>query len=208
MPARWIGLFGVGLGVVGVVGWLVAPLDMPADDARALAAYYEEHRGWILAAAYAGVVGTTVQLVFFGALAELAQQTERARTAARIGLVSMVVEVVGVCVAFAVFAAVAYREPALETAQVMTDLAWILIDLAAGPCTSVGLMAFGLALAWSGVGGRALVAWSAVVAVAHLVVAAALASDGAFAPDGAVAYVVPFLFFSWFAVAGIAVARR
>ena len=208
MPARWIGLLGVVLALTGAFGWLVAPLDMSDDDARAVAAYYGENRGRILAYAYAGVVGTTLQLVFFGGLLHLARESERARTAARIGFAAMAVEVAGVCIAFTAFAAAAYREPEPATAQAVTDLAWLLIDLAAGPCTTVGLMSFGLALAWSGIGGGPLVAWSAVVAATHLLVAGAFAAEGFLAPDGGVALVVPLLFFSWFAAAGLAVLRR
>lgn len=207
MSLRWIGVIAVGLAVTGISGWLVGPFDMP-EDASALASHYSDHRGAILLYAYSGLLGAAAQLIMFVGLRQVSDGDSRAQFWARLGLSSMLIEVAGVSIAFTIFAAVAHREPEPDAAQLLTDIAWLTIDSAAGPATALGLLAFALALVRSGLVGRWLVLYTCFVSLAHLAVAAAFARSGFFAPHGDLAFFVPLVFFSWFAFVGISLLRR
>lgn len=208
LPARWIGLFGLGLAASSVIAWTLAPIHVDAETARGVAAHYSEHRTGILRFAYLGAIGTALQLPFFVALRGLAAAAPVDQALSRLGLAAMLVEVVGVSLAFSTFGAIAYREPSPDVAQALNDVAWIAINLGAGPVTSVGLSAFALVLWRSRAVGAWLLPFTAVVALAHLVVAATFAREGAFAPVGEVSFAVPLVFFSWFAAVGVALAAR
>lgn len=205
MTARALGWLGLALAASGAVGWLISPLDMP-DASGELVSHVAEHRTEILLYAYLGVLGTAAQLVFFVGLRDVAGDAERVRFWGRLGLLAMLVEVAVVSTAFALFAVLAHLEPGPDVAAALRDSAWLFIDLAAGPVTSVGLMGLAIALVRSGVVDRWLLPLTAVVAVAHLLVAAAFAREGFLSPDGGIAIIVPLLFFSWFAAVGAPLA--
>ena len=205
MTARTTGLVALGVAVSGAAGWLISPFSLPSDPEQ-LSAEIARNRDEILLYSYLGAVGAAAQVVVFAGLRQLARSAEAGW--ARIGLASMLVEVCAIAVAFSIFASVAVREPGGETAQVLTDLAWLLINLASGPVTAVGLSAFAIALTRGGQVGGWLLPFTAVVALAHLAVAATFARDGFLAPDGGLAVIVPLLFFSWIGLVGVTLVPR
>ena len=189
----------------GAAGWLIAPFTLPSDPQQ-LAAEIARDRDEILLYSYLGVVGAAAQVIVFAGLRQLAGGAEAAW--ARIGLASMLVEICAIATAFSIFAAVAMREPGAELAQLLTDLAWLLINLASGPVTALGLSAFAVALVRGGQVGRWLLPFTAVVALAHLAVAATFARDGFLSPDGGLAIIVPLFFFAWIGLVGATLVPR
>jgi hypothetical protein len=119
----------------------------------------------------------------------------------------MAIQIAALTIGFTVFAAVAYREPDPETAQLATDVAWLLISLAGGPVTSVAIVAFAIALRQEGFGGAWFLPASAFAAVAHVVVASSFAESGFFSPVGGVEIVVPIIYQAWVAALGVALVR-
>jgi hypothetical protein len=205
--ARWVAFVALWLGLAGAIGWVLAPLDMGGAP-QAVADYYDDHRWQILVYCYSGTLGTALQVLLFVGLRQLVDDSPTSQTLARVGLTSMLIEIVGVTIAFSIFAAVAYREPSPETAQLLTDVGWMIINLGAGPVTAVGLCAFAVALTRSGIVGNWLVTYTAFVAGAHLLVAGAFARSGFLSPEGGIAFVVPLVFFSWFVAVGASLLRR
>lgn len=195
---RWIGLLGLGLAGFGSVGFLLSPFD---------ASRLADQRTEVLVFAYLGVFGQALQLAFFAGLAWIVDRDARGRALGRLGLAGNLVQVTAVAVAFTIFAGLAHRAPAPDTERALSDLAWLLINLAAGPVTALSLLAFAFALTRAGVVGRWLLPLTAFVAAAHLVVGATFARDGAMAPDGVVAHAVPMLFFLWFVAVSLALLR-
>jgi hypothetical protein len=110
-------------------------------------------------------------------------------------------------VAFTIFAAVAYRTTSGEVALLMTDLGWLLVNLAAGPVTTVAILAFAVALRRLGFGGAWLLPLSVVAAIAHVVVAVSFADDGFFSPTGGVEIAVPIVYQAWIGAVAVAVLR-
>lgn len=207
LPARWIGLFGFAFAVVSAATFFVVPLDTASDQSgAALARHYAEHRTAILVGCYGATLNTALQLVFFVGLRQLVDGSPLSQALGRLGLASILAEVIGVTIAFSVLAAGAYRQPDPETLRVLSDLAWILIDLAAGPVTALALSAFALALWRSRAAGRWLLVFTAFAAAAHLVVAAAFAREGFLSPEGGIALLVPGFFLGWIAVVGLSLA--
>jgi hypothetical protein len=208
VPARWLGLFGLGLALISAVSWAVAPIHVSSGEIGPDAsAHYETHRTLLLAFGFAAAVGNALHAAFFVALRTIVRGGRTEQALARLGMVCLLIVVVLVIVAFSIFSALAYGQPSTEVAATLTDLAWILINQAAGPVTTIGLIAITVALARSRLVRRWVVAYTVFVGGAHLVVAAAVAEEGAFSPAGTVAFVVPMLFFSWFAVVGYELIR-
>jgi hypothetical protein len=203
---RALGLGGIGFAVAGAVCWLVAPLAMP-EGAGALAAHYREHRGELILTSVVAVGGNALVAAWFVALAALVGGDGLGRILGRVGLVGMAIQIAALSAAFCAFAAVAYRQPAAETARFATDFGWLLINLAGGPVTSVAIVAFAFALRRMELGGGWLVPVSAVTAVAHLVVAASFADRGFFSPTGGVEITVPVVYFTWIAAVAAVIGR-
>ena len=205
---RWLGLFGLGLALTSAVTWVVAPIHVSSGELGAeLVDHYESHRTLLLAFGFAAALGNPLQALFFVAQRAIVGPGEVEQTLGRVGLVCMLIVVVLVMVAFSIFAALAYAQPAVDVAAPLTDLAWILINQAAGPVTTAGLIAMTIALARSGLVRGWTVGYTIAVGAAHLIVAAAVADEGLFSPAGEVAFAVPILFFSWFAVVGYELLR-
>jgi hypothetical protein len=141
---------------------------------------------------------------WYVALATLARSSMLGRTLGQVGVVGMAIQIAALSVAFTVFAAVAYREPAAETAQTLTDIAWLLVNLAGGPVTTVAIIAYAIALGQAGFGGRWLTPLSVLAALAHLVVAGSFARSGFFSPEGGVEIVVPVIYQAWIGAVAIA----
>lgn len=196
--ARWTGLLGIGLSVPGAAIFLLAPIRTPD---------YADHRTLLIAVAFSAVVGNTLMAGFFVSLAGLVERDALNRLLGRVGVVGMVMQIAIVMAAFGLIATVAWRQPGAELARTLTDLAWVLINLPAGPCTALAIAAFAAALRRCGLFGPGLVAFSAFVAAAHLVVAAAFAREGFLAPQGDIAIVVPTLYVTWIAVVGAVLLR-
>ena len=198
---RWLGLFGLGLALISAATWVVAPIHVSSGEVgKELSTHYESHRTLLLAFGYAAALGNPLQAIFFVALRTIVGPGQVEQTLGRVGLVCMLIVVILVLVGFSIFSALAYAQPPVDVAAPLTDLAWILINQAAGPVTTLGLIAMTIALARSGLVRGWVVGYTIVVGAAHLIVAAAVADDGLFSPAGAVAFAVPMLFFSWFAV--------
>jgi hypothetical protein len=205
VPPRWIGLFGVAFALVSAGSFFLVPLDTASDQsAQSLAEHYSDHRTAILVGCYGATLGTALQLVFFVGLRGLADGSWLSQYLARLGLAAILVEVVTVIVAFSVLAAAAYGEPGPATTRTLSDLAWLLIDLAAGPATAIALSAFAVALWRSRLVGRWVLPFTAFAALAHLVVAATFARSGFLSPEGGLALVVPAIFLTWIAAVGLA----
>lgn len=195
---RWIALIGLGLAASGAAGLPLSPF---AEERLAA------HRTEVLAFAYLGVFGNALQLAFFGGLAWLVDRDARGRALGRIGMAGIAVQVTAVTAAFTIFAALAQSPPSPATEHTLSDLAWLLINLAGGPVTTLALLAFGFALVRTQLIGRWLLPYTGAIAAAHLVVGATFAREGAMSPDGAVAQVVPMLYFAWFAAVSVALLR-
>jgi hypothetical protein len=204
--ARWVGLVGIGLAVTGALTWLIAPIDMPTSR-PALADHYADHRTALIVTAAFVVGGNAVIAAFFVALAGLLDDDPLDRILGRVGVVGMAIQIAVVSVGFTCFAAVAYRRTDPETAQVVTDLGWLLINLAGGPVTAIAIVAFALGLTRARMAGPWLLAASAVAALAHLVVALAFARSGFLSPHGGIAIVVPVIYTTWIGLAGVALLR-
>ena len=203
---RALGLLGLGLAVASALTWVVAPIFVSSADGNP-DADLEEHRTLVLVFGIASAGGNALHIVFFAGLRSLVGDGAVEQALGRIGLVCLVTVSALVLVAFSVFPALAFGEPAPETADSLTDLAWFVINQAAGPVTAIGLITLTMALARTGVVRSLALGWTVLVGAAHLVVACAVATSGAFTPAGPVAFGVPFLFFSWFAVIGWELVR-
>ena len=209
-PGLWRGIALVTLVIaVGGMGAMLSPfLDMPPSDASAgeFSAYYADERGGLLALCWTATLSMSVLIAFFVALRQLLAGSSP--TLANVGLAAGIGTCALTVAGFALFAGVAYRDgTGAETARVLTDVGWVLINLAAGPPTTVSIGAFTWAL-WRSPYGRVwLLAVGIVVAAAHLVVAGAFAREGFLSPEGTVAYAVPILFFAWIASAAVVLLR-
>jgi hypothetical protein len=201
--ARLIGWVGIGFAVTGAVIWVVAPIAMPETTSE-VARHYSDHRSALILASIAVVGGSALVAAWYVALAALVHTTPRGRLLGSVGVVGMAIQIAAVSVGFTIFAAVAYREPPAETAQLATDIGWLLVNLAAGPVTSVAVVAFGAALSRDGYGSGWLMPFSLVVALAHLVVAASFADEGFFSPVGGIEIVVPLLYQAWIGAIALA----
>src|SRR4051794_23024236 len=204
--ARLTGLAGIGFAITGAVTWLVAPIAMP-ETATQVAQHYDANRTALIATSVVVVGGSALLAAWYVALAALLSETEQGRLLGRIGVVGMAIQIAALSVAFTTFAAVAYRQPSGETAQIATNFGWLLVNLAGGPVTAVAVVCFGLALSREGLGGGWLMRLSIVTAFAHLVVACAFAEDGFLSPVGGVAIVVPLVYQTWIGAVGTALAR-
>lgn len=204
--ARPLGAVGVALALTGAVTWLIAPIAMP-DAAAEVARHYDEHRTALIAVSVLVVAGSALMAAWYVALALVFATTPRGRLLGGAGVVGMAIQIAALSVGFTVLAAVAYRQPDAETAQLATDVAWLSISLAGGPVTAVAILAFAVGLREAGIAGRWLVAVSAPAAAAHLVVAASFADDGFFSPVGGVEMVVPLIYQAWIAAVGVALLR-
>ena len=203
---RWIGLLGVALAVSGAATFLLAPIRMP-DEALALQEHLADHRTLLIAVAVLSVGGNTLMAAFFIGLAFLLEEDPMRRLLGRIGAAGMLIQITAVCIAFSLIGVAAWRGPSPEVAQGLTDAAWAMINLAAGPCTAVAIAAFGLALRGRPGFGAWILPVSAFAAVAHLVVSAAFARHGFLAPQGDVAIVVPLVYLAWIGAVGAALSR-
>src|SRR5687768_11642076 len=130
---------------MGALTWLIAPIAMP-DEAAEVAAHYTDNRTALLVASVIVVGGSALMAAWYVGVAAALSHTPGAATLARIGVVGMSIQIAALSVGFTIFAAVAYREPEPETAQLATDIGWLLVSLAGGPVTSVAIVAFALAL--------------------------------------------------------------
>jgi hypothetical protein len=199
---RGLGLFGIGLAVVSAVGWFIAPIHVSSVDGGELGLHYEENRTLLLLYGPAAALGNALHGVFFVGLRSLVAPGWREQMLARLGLLCLLAEVAIVLIGFTIFPVLAFSEASTDAARVPTDLAWFLINQAAGPVTTIGLIAMTVALWRSQLVRRWVVGYAVLVGVAHLVVACTVASSGAFTPAGPVAFTVPLVFFSWFVVIG------
>jgi hypothetical protein len=190
------------LAAVSAGTWFVAPIYVSSVEGGDLGAHYEEHRTLLLLLGPAAALGNALHGAFFAGLRSVVGPGWREQTMARLGLICLLAEVVIVLAAFTIFSVLAFSEPPTDAARVPTDLAWFLINQAAGPVTTIGLIALTIALWRSGLVRRWVVGYTLAVGAAHLVVAFTVASSGAFTPAGPVAFTVPLLFFSWFVVVG------
>ena len=204
--ARWVGIVGIGLAVVGAATWVVAPIDMPAS-AQALADHYADHRTALIVTSVFVVAGNAIVAAFFVALAGLLDADPLDRLLGRVGVVGMSIQIAAVSIAFTCFAAVAYRQPDADTAQVMTDTGWLLVNLAGGPVTAVAIVGFALGLTRTRMAGRWLLAPSVFASIAHLVVAMAFARSGFLSPEGGIAIVVPVIYAAWIGLVSVALLR-
>lgn len=146
-------------------------------------------------------------IAWYAAVAGLLARAPGAAGLAWTGVVGMAIQIAALSVAFTVFAAVAYRQPDAELAQLATDVGWLLISLAGGPVTTIAIIAFALALRRNGFGGAWFTAVSGVAAVAHLVVASSFAESGFFSPVGGVEIAVPIIYLAWVAALAVALVR-
>lgn len=197
-----------GVFAAGTIGTLLTPaFHMPASDAPAadFAQHFADHRTELLLICWSGAIGQTFVIAVLVALTALLR--DRAPLTAATGLVAGTMTVAMTVCGFAVLAALAYVEPEPGAARDGAALAWVFINLAAGPSTTLSIGAYTLALA-RGEHGRAwLVPLGVVVAAAHLVVAGAFAREGFLSVHGGVAYVVPALYALWVAAASLVVWR-
>jgi hypothetical protein len=198
-----LGFGGLGFALTGAVTWVISPIALP-DEAAAVAAHYSDNRTALIVTSIVVVGGSALMLAWYVAVADLLARSAGAALLVRIGVVGMAVQIAALTVGFTVFAAVAYREPGPDTAQLATDVGWLLISLAGGPVTTVAIVAFALALRREGFGGAWLLPVSAFAAVAHLVVASSFAETGFFSPVGGVEIVVPLIYQAWIAAVGVA----
>jgi hypothetical protein len=202
----YLGAAGIGFAVTGALTWALAPIAVP-DTAGELARHYDENRTAMIVASVIVVGGNALLAAWYVALAAVAGERPAGRVLGQIGVVGMVIQIAALTVAFTIFAAVAYRRPDAEAAQVATDVAWLLVSLAGGPATTVAILGFAVALRGAGFGGGWLLPLSVVAAVAHLVVAVSFADDGFFSPFGGVEIVVPLIYTAWIGLVGLALLR-
>jgi hypothetical protein len=203
---RLLGFAGLGFALAGTVTWLISPIAMP-NEAAAVAAHYSDNRTALILTSIVVVGSSALMAAWYVGVAALFARTPGGAVYARIGVVGIAVQIAVVSVGFTVFATVAYREPDPGTAQLATDLGWLLISLAGGPMTTVAIIAFTLALKREGFGGTWLATLSAIAAVAHIVVASSFAESGFFSPVGGVEIVVPMIYLAWIAALGVALVR-
>jgi len=203
---RLLGFAGLGFALTGTLMWLISPIAMP-DEAAAVAAHYSDNRTALIISSIVVVGGSALMAAWYVLVAAFLARTPGGAVLGRIGVVGMSIQIAALSVGFTVFAAVAYREPDPETAQLATDIGWLLISLAGGPVTTVAIIAFALALRREGFGGRWLLPASALAALAHLVVASSFAESGFFSPVGGVEMVVPLVYQAWIAALGVALVR-
>ena len=203
---RLLGFAGLGFALTGTLTWLISPIAMP-EEAAAVAAHYSDNRTALLFTSVVVVGGSALMAAWYVIVAAVLARTPGAAVLVRIGVVGMAVQIAAVSVGFTVFAAVAYRQPDPETAQLATDVGWLLISLAGGPVTTVAIIAFALALRREGFGGTWLLPASALAAGAHVVVASSFAESGFFSPVGGVEIVVPLIYQAWIAAFGVALVR-
>jgi hypothetical protein len=203
---RLLGLAGLGFALTGTLIWLISPIAMP-EEAAAVAAHYSDNRTALLVASVIVVGGSALVAAWYVGVAAALSRTPGGAVLARIGVVGMAIQIAALSVGFTVFAAVAYREPDPETAQLATEVGWLLISLAGGPVTTVAIIAFALALRREGFGGSWFLPASALAAAAHVVVASSFAESGFFSPVGGVEIVVPVVYQAWIAALGVALVR-
>jgi hypothetical protein len=203
---RLLGFAGLGFALTGTLTWLIAPIAMP-DEAAGVAAHYSDNRTALIVTSIVVVGGSALMAAWYVLVAALLARTPSAALLGRIAIVGMAVQIAAVSVGFTVFAAVAYREPDPDTAQLATDIGWLLISLAGGPVTTVAIISFALALRREGFGGTWFLPASALAAAAHVVVASSFADSGFFSPVGGVEIVVPLIYQAWVAALGVALVR-
>ena len=203
---RLLGWAGLGFALTGALTWLISPIAMP-DEAAAVAAHNSNNRTALIITSIVVVGGSALMAAWYVLVAALLARTPGAAALAQIGVVGMAIQIAALSVGFTVFAAVAYREPDPDTAQLATNVGWLLISLAGGPVTTVAIIAFALALRRKGFGGTWFLPASALAAVAHVVVASSFAESGFFSPVGGVEIVVPLIYQSWIAALGVALVR-
>lgn len=203
---RLLGFAGLGFALTGTLTWLLSPIAMP-DEAAAVAAHYSDNRTALIVTSIAVVGGSALMAAWYVVIAALLARTADGAVLVRIGVVGMSIQIAALSVGFTVFAAVAYREPDPDAAQLATDVGWLLISLAGGPVTTVAIIAFALALRRDGFGGTWLLPASALAALAHVVVASSFAESGFFSPVGGVEIVVPLIYQAWVAALGVALVR-
>jgi hypothetical protein len=203
---RLLGFAGLGFALTGALTWLISPISMP-DEAAAVAAHYSDNRTALIFTSVVVIGGSALMVAWYVLVAGFLARTPGVAVLVRIGVVGMAVQIAALSVGFTVFAAVAYREPDPDTAQLATDVGWLLISLAGGPVTTIAIIAFALALRREGFGGKWLLPASALAAVAHVVVASSFAESGFFSPVGGVEIVVPLIYQAWIAALGVALVR-
>lgn len=203
---RLLGFAGLGFALTGTLTWLISPIAMP-EEAAAVAAHYSDNRTALIFTSIVVVGGSALMAAWYVVVAALLARTPGGAVLARIGVVGMAVQITALSVGFTVFAAVAYREPDPDAAQLATDVGWLLISLAGAPVTTVAIIAFALALRREGFGGTWLLSVSALAAVAHIVAASSFAESGFFSPVGGVEIVVPLIYQAWIAALGVALVR-
>jgi hypothetical protein len=203
---RLLGWAGLGFALTGALTWLISPIAM-RDEAAAVAAHYSDNRTALIVTSIVVVGGSALMAAWYVLVAALLARTPGAAALAQIGVVGMAIQIAALSVGFTVFAAVAYREPDPDTAQLATNVGWLLISLAGGPVTTVAIIAFALALRRKGFGGTWFLPASVLAAVAHVVVASSFAESGFFSPVGGVEIVVPLIYQSWIAALGVALVR-
>jgi hypothetical protein len=203
---RLLGWAGLGFALTGALTWLISPIAMP-DEAAGVAAHYSNNRTALIVTSIVVVGGSALMAAWYVLVAAALARTPGTAVLVRIGVVGMVVQIATLSVGFTVFAAVAYREPDPDTAQLATNVGWLLISLAGGPVTTVAIIAFALALRREGFGGTWLLAASALAAAAHVAAASSFAASGFFSPVGGVEIVVPLIYQAWIAALGVALMR-
>jgi hypothetical protein len=203
---RLLGLAGLGFAATGALTWLISPIAMP-DDAAAVARHYSDNRTGLIVTGVVVVGGSALMAAWYVGVAAVLSRTPNSTVLARVGVVGMAIQIAALTIAFTVLAAVAYREPSPDTAQLTTDVAWLLVSLAGGPVTTVAIIAFALALRREGFGSPWFLPASVVAAVAHIVVASSFAESGFFSPVGGVAIAVPLIYQAWVAALGVALVR-
>jgi hypothetical protein len=177
------------------------------DAAGELAAHYADNRTALILTSILIVGGSALVAAWYVGLAALVGRDPLGRLLGRIGLVGMSIQIAVLMVAFTIFAALAYRDAPRDTALLMTELGWLLVNLAGGPVTTVAILAFAVALKRLGVGGAWLLPLSVFAAIAHLVVAVSFADDGFFSPTGGVEIAVPIIYQAWIGAVAIAMLR-
>jgi len=194
--------------VAGSFGAILSPaFRMPASDDPSVqfARHFADERTALLVLAWSNAIGMTIVLGVLVALSGLLR--ERSPLLAATGLAAGLVTIVFTVCGFAVLAAVAYTTPEAEPARDGAALAWMFINVSAGPPTTLSIGAYTVALARSEHATAWLTPLGVLVAAAHLVVAGALMDDGPLSPHGTVAYVVPCLYFVWIGAACLVLWR-
>src|SRR3712207_1576657 len=108
---RFVGLAGIAFAVGGAAIWVLAPIGMPATAAE-VAEHYRDNRTELIVASIVVVGGSALVAAWYVAVAAIVASSPLGRLLGGIGVVGMAIQTAALSVAFTIFAAVAYREPA------------------------------------------------------------------------------------------------